>query len=660
MVQKKGKANQVKNPNIKQESKISNPPKDLFDILNNFFDKYKGRILWIGLILTGLFGALLFDLKISEGTDDSGYIVAAHDFIKGKTFPSWHGSFYPIFLSLPMLIFGVNLFALKFSSFLLMLAHFIFFFAAFRNRIPSTILTFVAIIVSINSYILYHASSTFSEPLYFLLQAITIYFFLQIIDALEKKVQPSYKYWKLWLGFGLSSFLLTITRNVGIGIVVSIVIYFVINKNFKEILYSIVSIFIFQIPYSLYKTLYWNLKGAGFKGQLDEMFYIDPYNHALGKEDFNGFVARFVENSQLYLSKHFSKTLGLLNPDSTDKSVLVTILVYLLFFTTIIIAFKKKNKYMQAIAIYLAVAVGATFVSQQIMWDQGRLVLIYIPLILILFGYGIYELARIKRLRFLQVLLPILFVIIILSTFSQTVQKAKANTKVLQKHMEGNPYIGFTPDWVHYFQMSEWVSSNLPENSVVACRKPSMSFIYGKGKEFFPVYKVPVVPVDTIIQKVQNASKTVDIIVLDYLQLRNTKVPAELLEKYRLYIKYLLINEEHIYVVYYLTPQTKSTLLAAIQPYNLNINTEVNIIAKEAKTYGADPDGLLNYLKNNNVKYIILASLRADPSANTGNVIDTLHRIVSYIQLKYPDQFRVIYQIGTTPEDEPAQLLEVL
>ena len=41
--------------------------------------------------------SLLFDVKISTGGDDSPYIEMAHDFIKGKTFPSWHGPLYPIF-----------------------------------------------------------------------------------------------------------------------------------------------------------------------------------------------------------------------------------------------------------------------------------------------------------------------------------------------------------------------------------------------------------------------------------------------------------------------------------------------------------------------------------------------------------------------------------
>ena len=37
---------------------------------------------------------------------------------------------------------------------------------------------------------------------------------------------------------------------------------------------------------------------------------------------------------------------------------------------------------------------------------------------------------------------------------------------------------------------SEWCADNLVETSLVASRKAPMSFVYGKGKKFFPIYSV--------------------------------------------------------------------------------------------------------------------------------------------------------------------------
>jgi len=657
------------NHNIKKPStnKTQTPVKnaikhDLLSISDGFFEKHKRKIFWICIVLTCIFGALLFDLKISEGTDDSGYIVAAHDFIKGKSFPTWHGSFYPIFLSLPMLIFGMSLFAFKFASYLLMIGHFIFLYKAFRNRLSATILCFVMLLTSINSYILYHASSTYSEPLFFFLQSLTLYFFLNLIDTFETQPYTPLKYWKLWLGFGACCFLLSITRNVGIGILISIIVYFIINKQFKGILYSVGAFLIFQIPYSLYKSFYWHLKDAGFKSQMAEMYYKDPYNHAFGTENINGFITRFFGNSELYLSKHFCKIIGLQSSASTDKSSLIAVIVYLLFVVSFIIALRKKNKYIQFIALYLAVAIGATFVTQQVFWDQVRLILIYVPLIIILLSYGIYEISKSRKFKLLQSAFLLFFIVILFASFSQTNDKIKSNKPILDKNLEGNLYYGFTPDWIHYFQISEWAAQNLPKEAGIACRKPSMSFIYSKGREFNGYYKLPMISIDSAMSNL--IKRKADIIIIDNSEMETKKFPANLFDSCRRFNRYMIISKSHFYTVYEPLPDKKAQLLASFKQYNLTIRTDAVILWKEMKDskedfYVEDADYLIKTLKDSNSKFIILASLRAQPAEKNGNIIDTMQRLVYFIQIKYPNMFKIIHQIGAE-NDEPAELLEIV
>lgn len=633
---------------------------DLLSTCDNFFQKHKKKIFWASLALTCLFGALLFDLKISEGTDDSGYIMAANDFIKGKAFPTWHGSFYPIFLSLPILLFGVNLFALKFVSFLLMIGHLVFLYMTFRNRVSATILSVVILLSGINSYILYHASSTYSEPLYFFLQSLSIFFFLTLIDKLNNGAKP-FLLWKLWLGFGVSVFLLSITRNVGIGILITILVYLLINKQFKEILFSIGSFLVFQIPYSLYKTFYWHVKDAGFKGQLAEMYFKDPYNHAYGNENFSGFVTRFIGNTELYLSKHFFKILGLQDAASISKSLFLAIIVVTFMVVAFVIAIRKKNKYMQFIGLYLAVAIGATFVSQQVFWDQVRLILIYVPLMLIFIAYGIYEVAKNKSFVILQPALLLLFIIMFFTTLSQTIERTKINTAILDKNLEGNKYYGFTPDWVHYFQASEWAAKNLPKDVGIACRKPSMSFIYSKGREFHGIYKLPMISADSAMLTL--VKEKADVLIVDNNEMGTKNFPAALFDSCRLYNRYTVIGKNHFYTVYQPGPNKKEVLLSHFKKYGITAKTDAKAFLDELKKsndeyYVEDADSLLKMLKTNNIRYLILASLRAQPAEKNGNIIDTMQRLVYYIQLKYPNLFVPVHQIGDQ-DDEPAQLVEV-
>jgi hypothetical protein len=69
-----------------------------------------------------------------------------------------------------------------------------------------------------------------------------------------------------------------------------------------------------------------------------------------------------------------------------------------------------------------------------------------------------------------------------------------------------------------------------------------------------------------------------------------------------------------------------------------------------------NPEELLDLLVENKVGYIIDASLRANPAANTGQVISTVPRFMYYIRTKYPETFELVHTIGNT---EPAYLYKI-
>jgi hypothetical protein len=69
-----------------------------------------------------------------------------------------------------------------------------------------------------------------------------------------------------------------------------------------------------------------------------------------------------------------------------------------------------------------------------------------------------------------------------------------------------------------------------------------------------------------------------------------------------------------------------------------------------------NPDELLDLLVENNVSYIIDASLRANPAANTGQTIGTVQRFMYFIRTKYPEAFELVHTIGNS---EPAYLYKV-
>src|SRR3990172_5386827 len=74
--------------------------------------------------------------------------------------------------------------------------------------------------------------------------------------------------------------------------------------------------------------------------------------------------------------------------------------------------------------------------------------------------------------------------------------------------------------------------------------------------------------------------------------------------------------------------------------------------------YAVSPDSLINTLRRNKVDFALIASLRANPSANTGNIINTIQRYLYFVEQKYPGILVLVHQIGTEIE-EPAWLYRI-
>ena len=76
------------------------------------------------------------------------------------------------------------------------------------------------------------------------------------------------------------------------------------------------------------------------------------------------------------------------------------------------------------------------------------------------------------------------------SSLISAMGKVSENLPILSKNLKGEKFYGYSADWKNFLQMSEWCADNLPDSALVASRKAPMSFVYGKGKKFFPVYSV--------------------------------------------------------------------------------------------------------------------------------------------------------------------------
>jgi hypothetical protein len=478
----------------------------LFDNLNSWFDKREKNISLIIFICSGLFSILLFQSRMDIGGDDSGYLERAYDFIHKGIFPNYQGPLYPMILSVFMIPFGINIILLKVLSLIFNIIGLYFFYRAFKGRVPSLIFYSVFFITGINSYILNYASLTYSEAVFMCLQYMFFFYFFKLIDKegeAEVSIKDSYRD---WLAPGLLIFLLILTRTIAATCMGAVILFFIINKQYRKVLYTIGAFLVFEIPMMLIEKFMWHAESQ-WSGQSNILTLKDPYDASKGKETLSGYFTRFFQNCDDYISKRFLEIVGLRSEDSVkayrpmEGDSLNWFVIFLVLLTVFVLyrIIKSKNKYMLITFLYATCVVGASFFMLQTRWDQPRIIMVCIPILLMSMLYGVYDLFK-KGAWGLQFVLFMIIGVLAIAGTASTLSKAKKNLPVISKNLHGDILYGYTPDWVNYLKMSRWCADSLPKDAKIAVRKSAMSFIYANGREFFPVYRVYSTNADSLLE----------------------------------------------------------------------------------------------------------------------------------------------------------------
>ncbi|MFZ6013705.1 MAG: tetratricopeptide repeat protein [Bacteroidota bacterium] len=433
-------------------------------------------IAYLFLFIQVIVAILFFDPKLHIGGDDADYLIAARDFLQGSTFPSWHGSFYPIFISFFMAVFGMNVILYKILSLFLLAGSLLLLYAGFCDKIPKPVMVVTLATIAVNASLAFYGSTTYSEPLFIFLQSLFIFLFFKIVSY--DRIAFDFLTITSWVLLVMVMFLLSITRNIGMGVILAVVFYFLCTRRWKQAAFSSLLFLIFHGIFMLYKKIVWSAHQVGIEGQLGRIAYKNFYDPTSGSEDFAGFVLRFWHNSNLYLSKHLLAMFGLRSNATVVVWPWFTVLSYLLFVVLLRITW-KKNRSLFFIQIYLGTMIAVTFVTQQVHWDQERLILVYFPLVVILTGYAIYDVTT--RLRIPSFWRNAILVLIPLCATLRMMVMEK-NLYTAWTNITKDKYAGYGSEWRNYAEISEWVGENISDTAVVLCRKPGFSSVLGKRK----------------------------------------------------------------------------------------------------------------------------------------------------------------------------------
>lgn len=487
-----------------------------FDKIEKFCSSKQNIIIIVSCLLALIFSVLLFNPDVSVGGDDSEYIRGSYNFVHGIAFPSWQGPLYPIFLAPLIAIFGINIVILKFLSAICWVASVYFTYKLLVKISNYTIASAISIITSVSLLLNSYASTTYSEPFFMLLQALFLGYLIGLLqkDGSLTTFAPNCSK-KLLLKsiipqtfiLALLSYALYQTRSVAIVTIPFALIVLLFEKKFLLTSLYFGWTAIIHLLNNLYRSVVWDTTSVSFNGQLNKAFLKNFYKASDGTEDFMGLVQRFWDNSQLYLSKHLAKMSGFLPFNQSQISTSLTIFIYLLVIVAFIILWKKHKRSCYSI-IYASFMIGSTFILLQKTWDQERLIMIYYPLILGFVLFALYRLFSNGPLAKMQWIPIMLTAILFISTTAQTTAYLLTTYKIEHRFSSGR-YESYTQDWQNYMLASKWAEKNLPDTSVVICRKSQMSWIASGGSNIFKgITRVPTTNPDTLIMNLKEMGAT--------------------------------------------------------------------------------------------------------------------------------------------------------
>lgn len=468
--------------------------------VERFLDRNGKLLLGLSLALCALFGAMLFDGRLSFATDDATYINNAYNLIHHGTYPTFQGALYPFTLALLMSIFGMKLLVFKLFSLFFLLIQIWVLYKALKNRVPNLVLFAGLFTVSFNTYILAYGSSTFTEAFYMMMQSICLYVFFKLTDKLAEN--ESFKAnLKWWLLYGFVFFLLSISKNISLFVPGIVMLYFLLRKEWKYAGLAIAFFLLFKVPYELAaRAIFGNTSSA----QTEMLLRKDFNDSSKGTVEAGDLADRFFENWGQYISTHIFKMLNIRGDGEASLWTMEKMkelqnpiepsgflsLIFIILFAAALYYGYKYNRYIFFLVLYVSGICFLTFVGIHTHWNQDRYMVIFLPIIISIFVYAMYAFSKSEKGKLFQPITVIIAAILVLIQLGPTLKEAPKHSKFARKYMKGDEFYGYPQGIQNYAKACRWFGENVPADSgKILANRPVEGLVFGKAGRFVRVPK---------------------------------------------------------------------------------------------------------------------------------------------------------------------------
>jgi len=446
----------------------------------------------------------VFDGKLDSNGDNASYYILGKALANGNGYVNINNinkeannhfpPGYPVIVSGIIKVFGDSPENLKIANGLfLLLTHIALYFLIkhVTNRESAAIIALLLVIM--NSHLLRYSTIIMSEVPFLFFSTATLLAFTKI-----NYQKPPWKDVYLYIVIALLTISFHI-RTSGVALIVGILLFLVISRHWKHVAIITIILLLLAMPWQIRSQ---SLGGSSYIKQLK---MVNPYRPELGKANFKDYFSRFGNNINRYLSREIpTATLSITQPNYRQAASISEWLYGIFFFAVIIFGVLNLKKYKLLIFTYLAGTLAILSLWPDV-WIGIRFILPAIPFLILGLVNGLQELLiRITPAPVSKyvIWLPVLLIILLFPNIKKMKQQAKAE---------------ITTEWANYFSLAGWVGDNLEENTVVACRKPGLFYMYSNC--YTVNYKYTPVAQDFINDLV---IKHVDYVIMDQLGYSST------------------------------------------------------------------------------------------------------------------------------------------
>jgi hypothetical protein len=448
----------------------------------------------------------VYDSKIDLNGDNASYFRLGKALASGKGYvniadirqsPENHfPPGYPALISVIMRVFGESTNAIKVFDGLYILSSIILLYFITAVVTGNKTLAFItSLLLTLNAHLMLYASLMMSEPAFILASTLTLWLVMNVKDEMKFFTQPS-------IYISLVSLVTSYyIRSTGLALLGGIVLWFLLRKNWKAIVFYISGFILLALP--------WYLRGRDLGGSsyLKPLVMINPYRPDLGNAAYSDYVTRLIANISRYITREIPSSLfPFIKVDYAKAITSGEWFLGVLLAALIIFGLFRLKKYKLLIFAYIIATFGILFLWPEV-WTGVRFILPIIPVLFIATVFGITELYSlvVKKLQVYSTLSPWVFLFFSL-LFLKPIQELH------KKSIENYP-----SNWKNYFEVAKWVKRQKSDSTVVCCRKADLFFLYSDSY----IYTYPYTENDKeIIKKLQENKVT--LVVLDNLGYRQT------------------------------------------------------------------------------------------------------------------------------------------